>query len=82
MVNRRKRQPLQAVFGVNVRLERTRQGLTQEEVAGRIDRAQAYVSQIEAGKLSITLETVDRIADALGVQRANLLDESLGRKEG
>lgn len=79
MVNKRKPLPLKEIFGTNVRLERVRQGITQEELAHRLGQDQGYVSQIEAAKIVASLDVVDRLADALDVLRADLLDETLGR---
>lgn len=79
MVNKRKPLPLKKIFGTNVRLERVRQAITQEELAHRIGQEQGYISQIESAKIVASLDVVDRLAEALGVPRAGLLDESLGR---
>lgn len=82
MVNKRKSLPLKKIFGTNVRLERVRQGITQEELAHRLGQEQGYVSQIESAKIVASLDVVDRIAEALGVTYTALLDETLGRREG
>ena len=79
MVNKRKPLPLKKIFGTNVRLERVRQDITQEELAHRLGQEQGYVSQIEAAKIVASLDVVDRVAEALEVSRAALLDETLGR---
>lgn len=81
MVNKRKPVPLKKIFGTNVRLERVRQEITQEELAHRIGQEQGYISQIESARIVASLDVVDRLAEALGVPRAGLLDESLGRRE-
>ena len=73
--------PLKKVFGTNVRIERVRQGITQDELAYRLGQEQGYVSQIESAKIVASLDVVDRVAEALGVPRVGLLDESLGRVE-
>lgn len=82
MVNKRKALPLKEIFGTNIRLERVRQGITQEELAHRVGQEQSYVSQIESAKIVASLDVVDRLADALGVPRMHLLDETLGRPKG
>ncbi|MDM4769060.1 helix-turn-helix domain-containing protein [Solimonas sp. SE-A11] len=82
MVNKRKSLPLKKIFGTNVRLERVRQGITQEELAHRLGQEQGYVSQIESAKIVASLDVVDRVAEALGVTYTALLDETLGRREG
>ena len=72
--------PVNAVFGMCVRLERTRRDLSQEELGQKIGRDQAFISEIEGAKRSVTLDVVGRLADALGVRPAELLDEKFGRR--
>lgn len=76
----RKPPSIKKIFGMCVRLERTRQGISQELLGQMVGRDQAYISQVESGKRTATLEFVGRIAEALNVKPADLLDESLGRK--
>jgi transcriptional regulator with XRE-family HTH domain len=52
-------------FGAAVRARRAGLGISQEELALRIDADQAYVSRVEAGAVNVTLETVQQLADAL-----------------
>lgn len=80
MSTKHKSKPLKEVFGVNVRLERVRQGLTQEKLGLNMGRDQSYVSQIENAEIGASLDVVDQFAGALGVPRMSLLDESLGRR--
>ncbi|MEL6818211.1 MAG: helix-turn-helix transcriptional regulator [Pseudomonadota bacterium] len=60
-------------FGRAVKAARVEKGLSQEELAMRIDADQAYVSRIEAGRMNVTLETAEQIADALEVELEMLL---------
>ena len=60
-------------FGRAVKAARVEKGLSQEELAARIDADQAYVSRIEAGRMNVTLETAEQIADALEVELEMLL---------
>ncbi len=39
----------------------------------RISADQAYISRIESGQMNVTLETMEEIANALGVDCAALL---------
>lgn len=73
------RRALKKVFGINVRLERTRQEITQEELAARAKINQKNISEIERGVTAASLETIEKIARALKVPAAQLLDEALGR---
>ncbi|MCW0235746.1 MAG: helix-turn-helix domain-containing protein [Ferrovibrio sp.] len=63
-----------------VRLERTRCDMSQEQLGQLIGRDQAYISQIESGKRSLTLDSLGRIADVLQVRPADLLDQTFGRR--
>ena len=49
------------VFGANVRRERMRKGLTQEELAERSEIATRNLQKIEAGEINILLTTAFRI---------------------
>lgn len=53
---------------------RTQQGLSQYRLAKESGVAQSVISQIEAGRGNPTMRTIDRLAQALGVDRAALLD--------
>ena len=59
-------------FGLAVRARRAALGISQEELALRIDADQAYVSRVEAGAMNVTLETAQQIAQALGTDVALL----------
>ncbi|WP_367943372.1 helix-turn-helix transcriptional regulator [Aquamicrobium sp.] len=59
-------------FGSAVRARRVALGISQEELALRIDADQAYVSRIEAGAMNVTLETAQQVADALETDVAAL----------
>jgi len=53
-------------FGQKVREERTRLGLSQEELAGRAGVHRTYIGMIERAEKNITLENIEKIAMALG----------------
>lgn len=59
-------------FGLAVKEQRNQLNVSQEELAMRISADQAYVSRIEAGQMNVTLETVEQIAMALGIDVATL----------
>jgi transcriptional regulator with XRE-family HTH domain len=61
-----KRDVLKA-FGDRVRTIRTRQGLSQEELARRAKIDRTYIGGIERGERNAGIKNVCRIADALGV---------------
>jgi transcriptional regulator with XRE-family HTH domain len=58
--------------------ERTQQGVSQEQLAERLGMATRNYQRIESGRQNLTLETIERIADALGVPSRSLLDGGSG----
>jgi len=56
------------VFGTNVRKYRNRSGFSQEELAGICGLHRTYISDIERFKRSISLDNIQKIADALDVE--------------
>lgn len=48
-------------------------GYSQTEMASELGMSQAMVSEIERGTKSVTLETLDRYAVALGVKKSQLM---------
>lgn len=62
-------------FVQNVRGVMQMKGLTQTDVAARMDCTPAYVSQILSGHRHPTLETVERVAKALRVDPEKLFSE-------
>lgn len=67
---------LRQVFGNKVRELRIQQGLSQDELAFYcgIDRPQ--ISKIEQGKVNVTLETIEKLSQALQIKTSLLLDET------
>ena len=59
-------------FGRRVAEVRAEKGLTQEELAARVDVAARYIQQVEAGTQNVTLATVARLAAGLRVPVAEL----------
>ena len=53
------------VFGANVRRERVRKGLTQDELAEKAEIATRNLQKIEAGEINILVTTAFRIQLAL-----------------
>jgi transcriptional regulator with XRE-family HTH domain len=54
------------VVGQEVRRARTAAGMTQADVADRLATSPTYVTNVEAGRLNLTLGQLTRIAAALG----------------
>jgi transcriptional regulator with XRE-family HTH domain len=72
---------MRALVGENVRRLRTKQGLTQEELAEKSGFTQQYLSDLEKGKRNPTIVTVYELALALGTSHIELLRVSR-RKAG
>ena len=64
------------VFGANVKRLRKEAGHTQEAFADLAGLARSYMSDVERGARNPTLRIVERIAAALGVKSAQLLEET------
>ncbi len=60
-------------FADNVRRLRARKKLSQKALADRVGISVSYVSMLERGQRSPPLETIEKMARALGVSPASLL---------
>ncbi|MED0736196.1 helix-turn-helix transcriptional regulator [Aneurinibacillus thermoaerophilus] len=58
-----------------VRMVRNSKDMTQNELADKAGIAQAYLSEIETGKTIPSIPVLRRIAKALGITVAELLDD-------
>ena len=63
-------------FGRNLRSERRRAGLTQEQLAHAASVHPSEVSRLECAQRDPRLSTIVRLADALGVPARQLVDGS------
>lgn len=64
------------VFGSNVKAYRQRIGLSQEAFAEKCGMHRTYISVIECFRRSISLENIQKIADALEIEPYQLLLEN------
>lgn len=64
------------VFGTNLRMYRNKLGLSQEKFAEKCGLHRTYISDIERFQRSISLENIQRIADALEIETYKLFIES------
>ncbi len=58
-------------FGDKVREERHKLGLSQEELASRAGVHRTYIGMIERAEKNITLENIEKIANALKISIAD-----------
>lgn len=54
-------------LAMEVRALREKRGLSQRELAERLGTTQSAVARLEAGNVSPSLPTLDKVAEALGV---------------
>ena len=54
-------------IGARIAMLRKQAGMTQEELANRAGLQRTHVGRIEAGRYAVTLETVQAIAQTLGM---------------
>lgn len=68
-------------FGRAVRDHRRRRNLSQEELGFRSGLHRTYVSGIERGRRNPTLDSILKLAEALGVAPGVLVDRALAGRE-
>ena len=61
-------------FGKNVKLERVKKDLTQEQLAEIVNVSQNYLSSVELGKENMSLAKVLELAEYLKTDIENLLN--------
>ena len=62
------------VFGFNVKILRMKKRMTQFQLAEMLNVHEKHICKIETGKQNVTLKTLNRIANALGVEVSILLE--------
>ncbi len=64
---------LQRTLGHNLRAHRLRLGLSQEQFAEKLGYHRTYIGGIEQGLRNLSLRSVERLAQDLGVEPTHLL---------
>jgi len=72
---------LRSRFGERIRQLRTSKGLTQEELAEAVGVSTDFISLIERGERAPSFENLERLAEALGVNVAELFDFQEGGED-
>ncbi|MBS6602999.1 MAG: helix-turn-helix transcriptional regulator [Brachyspira sp.] len=62
------------VFGFNLKVLRMKKGLTQFQLAEKLNVHEKHICKIETGKQNVTLKTLEKIAKALEVEPSVLLE--------
>lgn len=70
---------LQRLVGRNLRAYREERGLSQEAFAEVVGVHRTYMGAVERGERNLTLRSVERIAERIGVEALNLLEPSRQR---
>jgi transcriptional regulator with XRE-family HTH domain len=73
---------LQRTVGRNLRAYRRARGLSQEAFADTLEVHRTYMGGVERGERNLTLKSVERIAERLGVEPASLLKAEDGDRSG
>jgi transcriptional regulator with XRE-family HTH domain len=61
-------------FGNNVRQERLKKGLSQEEFAELVGLHRTYIGMVERGEKNITIKNIEKIAKALEIPLNELMN--------
>jgi transcriptional regulator with XRE-family HTH domain len=64
---------LRRSFAANLRREREALGLSQQALANLAGRHRTYVGSVERGERNISIDSVEALARALGVEAADLM---------
>jgi transcriptional regulator with XRE-family HTH domain len=67
---------LKEIVAQNIRSQRIKSNLTQEELAFKSGMHDNYISKVELGKVSIGIDNLERIAKALKISPDLLLKEN------
>ena len=68
-------------FGIKVREERMKKGLSQEDLAFRSEMHRTYIGMIERAEKNITLLNINKISLALEIPLHELLDFNIYGEE-
>ena len=67
-------------IGIRLRQQRSRRGYSQERLAELAGLHPTYIGQIERGEKNLTVESLSKITQALGVPMSQLLEKLMARR--
>ena len=73
---------LRLIFAKNIRLVRIQAGVSQECLAAEAGLDRAFVGTLERGQRNISIDNVERIANALGESAFELMNPDLPQQRG
>lgn len=74
--SRHRQNPLLVALGNAIRRERIEQGISQERLALLAEVDRSYVGRVERGDNNVAILTLARLADALKVSLADLMESA------
>jgi CheY-like chemotaxis protein len=72
---------LKALFGTTIKSKRAQLGLSQEELADRAGLHRTYVSDVERGMRNVSLISIEKLAQALGLSVWRLFEQAANGEE-
>ena len=70
------------ILGTNLRKYRLEKGISQEKFADLCGLHRTYISDIECFQRNVSIENVQRIAEALEIEAYKLLMDDEGKNDG
>ena len=68
-----------AIFAHNLRVARARTGMSQSELASKFNVKRAYIVQVESGSENLTLDTMRKFSEILGIDLLDMLRKDFER---
>jgi len=75
MAAKRKAESARQTFARNLKRLRVEAGLSQEELAARAGLHRTYVGSVERGERNISIDNIEKLAEALSCQVSSLLGD-------